>query len=187
MPCLEEKVYWKYQNNTLSYTKNCLKALDTPDKFPLKCCGSARSDVLLLQNCCNNATLLFNALRRLPPLSCINLSHSEVKLIQKAGELSVFKSLFCSVLLLSSPFQQGKRNEGARLHQETRGTQFLVGRNTQKSMLYINKLFRISSNSFLSHFAPLLLLSLPLSLTHSLLHERAQISVSKTVSRLLPS
>lgn len=111
--------------------------------------------------------LFFNALRRLQPLSCINLSHSEVKLIQKAGELYVFKNLFCSVLLLTSPFQQGKRSKGARLHQGTRGTQFLVVRNTQKSMLYIDKLFRISSNSFLSHFAPLLLFSLPLSLTHS--------------------
>ena len=112
--------------------------------------------------------LLFNALRRLPPLSCINLSHSEVKLTQKTGELYVFiRVYFVAFYYYHFLFNKEK---GVRERDCTKrlGTQFFVGRNTQKSILYMNKLFRIPSNSFLSHFAPLLLFSLPLSLTHSL-------------------
>lgn len=104
-PLIYEKLSEGFRHNQTNFLWNAVVVLGV-----MSCCYKTAATI----------PLLFNALRRLPPLFCINLSHSEVKLIQKAGELYVFKSLFCSVLLLLFPFQQGKRSEGAQLHKEIR-------------------------------------------------------------------
>ena len=113
--------------------------------------------------------LLFNALQRLPPLSCINLSHSEVKLTQKTGELYVFiRVYFVAFYYYHFLFNKEK---GVRERDCTKrlGTQFFVGRNTQKSnYIWTNSFvflptpfFRTSRLFSFSHF-------LSHSLTHSL-------------------